>query len=445
MEPRTLRPIVAVVIVLLIIVVFWTRPGPECPNHSSYPLAFADGTYDTLPLAGPITAIPEFHDCQRLLEQDGASYGPLAGIWVAQDLAERGGKLGTITVNTPSGGGGMVSPGMPFDSSPSLTPPAAAGELPTSARSFALVYSWDGRYDPLGIKSSWNCLYVYAAGGGALKASMVSVKKPEQCQEPVPIAALAELESGSSPVATPLDVTAFRDPELDPDDYPSVGRWDWDPSRNQQYIGLRCGDAWCEVTAQAQGSERQSSPAYDASDMNPAGPPVFSVKGWYDEQRLAVTRFWGRAKPTSVMGTVVPDQHLGDLTEGSFTDTWQPVGQVGLSDNLDRYAKDYGFIKAAMPKGASSAPLAKVAICHGDGCFPDDGYSAPSCGWKDAPEKWWSRVTSPGEKPHYRCIKRVDHSSTADKFPIPATARWWWVARDEKTWFRCGTACCTMN
>jgi hypothetical protein len=60
----------------------------RCPNE---PFLQPDGSYahsgDSLvvPLAGKITRIPEYHDCQRLLSRE-LEYGPLIGVWSRDEL-----------------------------------------------------------------------------------------------------------------------------------------------------------------------------------------------------------------------------------------------------------------------------------------------------------------------------------------------------------------------
>src|SRR5688500_4692594 len=66
-----------------------THELPECPrDYDSIPKP--QSGYEALPsgisVSGPITGIPEFHDCQRLITASGTKYGPLVAIFAAYYL-----------------------------------------------------------------------------------------------------------------------------------------------------------------------------------------------------------------------------------------------------------------------------------------------------------------------------------------------------------------------
>jgi hypothetical protein len=280
----------------------WLAHGPECPNHSSYPLHLRDGVYDTLPLAGEITAVPEFHDCQRLLVKNGGGYGPLAGIWVSANLASRSERLGPIKVYVPSRDSGLATVS---EVSPYFTPRSAPpSTLSDSAIALALVYAWDdwrGGYPDLGISTGWNCLYFARRDSeGGLTARMAPVDHPSDCLQNLSKEKFSALESAELAVR-PVG-------RLGPtgDEIPEVGRWDWDPKEKVNYIGLRCLAAWCEVSKMGAFT---SSPQYSLPAAPPSGKPqTFSVKGWYDEQRLGERPWYSpRLRPSKVVGTIVPD------------------------------------------------------------------------------------------------------------------------------------------
>src|SRR5258706_2937712 len=57
----------------------------DCPDHEGVK-AFRGDTAIYLPaltVAGVTTTIPEFHDCQRLIDSTGVLYGPRVGVFIA--------------------------------------------------------------------------------------------------------------------------------------------------------------------------------------------------------------------------------------------------------------------------------------------------------------------------------------------------------------------------
>jgi hypothetical protein len=432
-------------IIAVIVAGRWLPQGPECPNHSSYPLRLSDSVYDTLPLAGEITAVPEFHDCQRLLVQEGTKYGPLVGIWVSASLASRSSRLGPIKVFLPRGDSAVATVSQVY---PWNTPEAATqltgSVLEDSAIALALIYAWDDwqeGYPDLGIEKSWNCLYLRRSDkAGTLVASMVPVNLPHECLKNL---STAEIQARGG---TDLAVHPLARPEATGADIPEVGRWDWDPQNLVNYIGLRCLTAWCEVTKPGafRSSARYSLAPPEAADQQ----RVFAVKGWYDEQRLGERPWFSwHIRPSKVVGTVVPDAKLASRTVADFSQ-WMPAAKVALSGDHFGYHWKFGFAKASLPEQSKPHGMVEISLCHGSSCFPDQGHGAPSCSWPDTTEErdrdWWARTsTEDGTALKYRCVTRVDHSDLHQE--IPATARWWWIRNDETTWGRCDKGCCTIN
>src|SRR5688572_12985499 len=71
----------AIFVIVMAVIIYWKvwipEYHPECP-HS---VTDAITGVTQVSIAGPITDVPEFHDCQRL--RVGASYGPVVAIWVS--------------------------------------------------------------------------------------------------------------------------------------------------------------------------------------------------------------------------------------------------------------------------------------------------------------------------------------------------------------------------
>src|SRR6185295_11680520 len=78
-----------------------------------------------------------------------------------------------------------------------------------------------------------------------------------------------------------------------PSEIPAVARWEWDAARKVQYIGLRCGIDWCNIGPASPGGAALFTPADPYIAPPTTGAPmaadrVRAVKGWYDQQRLAL-------------------------------------------------------------------------------------------------------------------------------------------------------------
>lgn len=416
--------VLSLVAILAVIVLppLFTRERPSCPNHN-YPVWNADDSFTEVPLAGAITDIPEFHDCQRLLVHDlrqkRLSYGPLAGIWVAEFLDQR---LAELTK---------------LNSSPRVV----------MALAFVELYSWDGTYPPLGIGKKWNCLYLYPKPDTlTLGAKMVQVSDRNACLLPQSLAAL------KGDTVRNLSVTRDTIPGFTGNDYPAVGRWDWDPVNQRQYIGLKCGAAWCEVSDTL---NHHSSARYAEGTAAVAANRTLQVKGWYDEQRLAVPKFgligslpswlagvaywWLPVEPAAFAGTIVPDTGLAERPLTDFS-SWVDAGYVVVGGSQPKY-EQFNYGPGSLPTANNPGAMAKVSLCHGPNC--GESRACPGNNSANPTEKdWWARIEYNGTV-KYRCVKRVDHSRKGRS--IPGTARWFWEAKDEKGWYGCGAGCCTVQ
>ena len=443
-------------------------PGParpqialECPDHdfTTHPsLPHGPGS-DTVPLAGPITNIPEFHDCQRFLDSKGNRYLALVGIWVSAKLDSLGDRLEreSYRINWPIPGGGAVNPDNPFD--PRNWRRSPPGSRPYGV-AFAEIFSYDAPYSPLGIRRGWNCLYLYRTqDANQYGAVLTPVDSGRAClHDLTPENAEALVEQ-----VTPLFVR--RTDGLRDADYPAVGRWEWDARYGRQYIGIKCGSGWCEIA----GDERfASSPEYapDAAALSAAATPaasagltrVYSVKGWYDEQQLGVTPAAATGSlivPASFRGIVVPDPGLDSIDDvEAFRDRFVTVAHAALDKGGEAvYGGKFNFHDAVMPPVGAIAALTEVALCTGTrrSCLPRG--SELKCGNGSSADKaladstqWFFRVKGPDGRTEYRCGERHGHEGLAAMgIRIPGTARWRWLAKDDKLWVKCAQGCCTVN
>lgn len=392
--------------------------------------------YDTvtagdMPLVRRIANLPEYHDCQRFVVPPSMtatggtsdySYGPLVAIWTADSLQWRFGG------------------------------PEAIG--PSMAVPLAVIYNFVGpEYTPLKIAPGFSCLYLWHDGG-----------KPRHWQ-----AAIVPLGNSPGPCAESMDPRALGGSQLDvrvaslpaklrPSDIPNVTRWDWDPELKQQYIGIRCGDEWCEIghTRMVQ-SRNALSTGVTPARLDAAAPVgitnmqegkgtdreklrVVGVKGWYDEQFLD-TIANGKPALTNIAGTVIPHPALeraglfqpGEWRPSAFMSvTADYPGKVPLKAGLSTMylCKEYAGECQVPAAPAAPAPTA----------CPQE---PPSSTTPNAqPARWWAKIVSENGEVRYHCITRRSHSGRA----IPAAAaRWNWNEMDAKTWVACEGGCCTVN
>lgn len=376
---------------------------PECPQDSVFIVnkykndrgSFTQ-IVTTIPVSGPITNVPEYHDCQRFAMSPDPKYGPLVAIFANHGLDS-------------------MFPA-PFDSS--AQPPSEAA---------AEIYSWDGDYAPLSIRKGFNCLYLHQTPNG-WTALMTSVGDANDC--------LQKPASG-----TPLGVTSAK-PSSDVNDYPPVARWDWDPQRHQHYISIRCGDEWCEVGPMAGFAASASHPATTLPDeaVPGMGAPtsrerhrVLEIKGWYDEQHLAVADGSGLLVGT-MTGTAFPHPLLERLKAvGQFSLKWIPSAYVQLDSDPGPYKG-----KLNLDQGLNTMYLCEGAFADCPGV--PTGTTEPSCP-DGADHRWWAKIISAGGDSVYRCVQRRIHNGVE----MPGAVRWRWKETDETMWVRCPQGCCTVN
>jgi hypothetical protein len=426
----------------------FTTELPECPH------AWDDEkrrSRSTSSAAGWTTDIPEFHDCQRLVTKE-ASYGPLVAVFAAD-------ALDTILGSAP-------------------------GDLPAGfprIRAVAEVVNVDGAaYEPLGVQPQSNCLFVWPTEHTViLEAKMVPVGSDyKKCRD------LTSVDDILRMPGTRLQVVRVRvDGFKIPSDYPKVARWDWDPESMTQYIGLGCGVYWCEIGQSIAMTYAQhsgpTSPAYmdgryeydartqistffptrAAGTSLTAEDRIRSIKGWYDQQLLAV--YDGNvARVSSAFGTVFPSASLDTLTSDGVKGRWARVAYATVADatsdaDAAYYAAKSNFFRAR--RGSSFKEMTALEVCYGrtkDCVGVPDALAAPhrldrSCGgyWMlvraKKVERWWVRSVKPDGQAAYFCLTRRGHPAEhAEKVNPPRTARWRWLMLDETEWEECLSGCC---
>lgn len=417
---------------------------PECPHHWDFskikvtPSKRGEVALKTLSgnpgeLSAPRlnTNVPEFHDCQRLVRGSGtdATYDSLVAVFASDTMADTG----------------LVHP---------LPPPPSGGVWLVP---LVEVVSWGGSYPALAIEPGFNCLYVPVSDTLSTVAFMVPFGAVEQdCR-----LARSYDDVRSAPGSKPLRLHRVTYPGLKWDDYPPVARWDWDTVASTQVIGFKCASAWCEVGAHksevhtAENLLSRLGPARASALAGALGGPalarVLTVKGWYDEQRLAPPDArWGTSAPDptplDLRGTLIPVGELGRMGVADFGAHWRVVAAVLLDRISPEYQAKYNYLPMD-----GTGRVTTISLCvERDGTqacpeIPEEVRTKSACGPEagpTTPRRWWARTAAPDGATRYWCIVRRGHSGPDD---VPGTARWRWLANDETTWARCDRGCCTTQ
>lgn len=365
--------------------------------------------FERLTLVGNISDKPEYHDCQRMINQD-MSYGPRIALLARVKLDE---------VTFPR-----------FD-------------VPERAIPVAILYSWPEDtmvYSPLGLDSLYNCLYLWREPH-RWAARVVNLRHDQKsCSRPVnPTGLQGQILDVSRP-SLPGQADRF--------DIPPVVRWDWDSVHKTQYIGLRCDDRWCEVGPVGFTPSQAGTPASGNDIIQGLGPivpqellRVEKIKGWYDQQFLAQVSSAGR-KPTATIATVWPHSQLDRSREpgSSLFDQgrFQPVAYVQVDAP---YTKGLTVLYA---RGRNTVRLCRDIA--GKPC-PIKPKDKPECSndTQDPDDRWWAEIVWADGTVYYRCVLRHSHADKEDLAIPGGTARWYWREDDEQLWVRCQAGCCLVN
>jgi len=369
---------------------------PECGDSLAIPIP-ERGVLTTMPLAGPISDVPEYHDCQALLTGTSAEYGPLVAIYARYHL-----------------------------DSVYLSDRFRHAQEPTPV---AEIYSYDGDYPQLGIRQGFNCLDLRQADGGwTARVRAMGPNQPD-C-----------LTAQTTAPGKTLPVHETTMPKSADTDYPPVARWDWDagdpanPGTAHQYIGIKCGTSWCDVGADHPGPTPTAAgrPVFGPMPNRPQPPRrkrdrVSDIKGWYDEQYLAELDGAGRAHRGSFLAQVYPHPQNDEVnTTAAFGAVWRPSAYVLLPTGRH-------YDKLHLGPGQNT-----IYLCQGTGCGVPDSVK---CAASEDGLVWYARI-NPSEGPVvHTCVTRRAHPNVE----MPATARWRWVSKDEKVWIRCASGCCTVQ
>ncbi len=474
-----------------------------------------------LALSGPNTNIPEFNDCQKFIEVRGneRTYGSLVAIFAASTLDDiinslitprvtwtstsptvasvssdgvvRALASGTTTASASpmQGSGGAAGPrtagtatiaivvasgrGTETPSDLSITPGAPVtitlapgqtvrlhaflGPPTTSTLAVGEIYNYGDTYGPLGIHPNFSCLYLYFDQSGVMRAKMAPTPALGTAWN-----ACATAADPTQRIAGEKELSIVRSTGGNPADYPAVARWDWDPVNNQQSIGIKCGDGWCQLGGAGPNGTpfAPSLPADVSGPLTPGEQSVVRVKGWYDEQYLGAGIGLGSIKPTTIKGTIypIPDLHHVDwdrFENGTSGDPWVRVAYVALRGQpSDAVALRYYAKKLNLEPTPERAPLARMNQlfqCFGTRAYcgvPDNRSAACGPDYKFGVlslfpiRRWWSKIVSVSGNAQYRCVTRRYDPNMPPTLDIPGTTRWRWIVADETTWNDCVLGCC---
>jgi hypothetical protein len=375
-----------------------------------------------------IIDVPEFHDCQRFIVRDGATYKYIAlfAIFVSQTIRTLEPRLGPAqpvpAVQPPGGVTTTVVPGVG-----SNTPPAPWINTLTAGM-VAVVFA-EGPYAPLGIQTGLNCLYVwrYVNPQSPQQTETWSARMvPKGTEKNCPDATVGTIGNGKDLKVSRTQVAGFTDPN----DYPPVTRWDWDRTHEKQYVGVTCGVAWCEIYD----DQLDPSPPLPVTGSDPVGVRrVRLIKGWYDQQFVATTDANKNVVPSRIMGTIVPDSMLGKKADDDFKNKWVYVATVSLDATassedaaLNVYKDKFNFVKTSITDPATL-----------------------ELKWTPGKQYWKARITRPGPfgwlTRKHKNVMRRPYGGAPGTYEVPGVARWRWMTTDEGSWTRCTGGCCEMS
>jgi hypothetical protein len=338
--------------------------------------------------------IPEYHDEGRL-PTVGDQLGPLAHIYASP-------YLGAFTRRAQISELGM----------PGLLAALVVVELDNPGDAIPSTYT------ALGLEAGINCVWLYLANAqpNTKYQAFVSTQKPgTSCDR-------------SSSRRGPFSVVAVRHPRFNASsDYPPVARFDVDASEKLPVLAFKCLAAFCEVgpaepkNVRAPWGLKRPDPNKaewhvadgDGFSMSRAGRRVRVIKGWHDEQHLAVRigNQWTRLK---VRATLIPEPSVSNFNAADFLNTWTKVASLVIDGDLvgTKYAR------WRLRTGSNDVRIQSTAA-----------------GWHaeiyrgDNDRKLWINT---GRMLHYDAA-------------VPPTARFRWTRMDDGIWVPCGNACCNSD
>ena len=360
--------------------------------------ALAKTDAEALRLVKIFFEIPEFHDEGRLPAANDLSnhalLGPFAGIF-ASPFAHGFRRPGQI-----------YEQGMPGLMAALIVVDSQKGDvIPQS-------------YKRLQLANGLNCIWLYLPPPPA-GASYDGTETKD-----LPFRAYVSHPSAGSkcdrqaPVGEPLSVVSVQAAQLADSVYPPVARFDVD-SLGWPVFGFRCLNAFCEFGT-PKGKTRRPL------DIPPGNVPVSQelrkvsvIKGWHDEQVLAIRDQAGYWRQSGARAHITPEPAAANYDSASFDHQWRRVATLFIHD-LDRKSK--------------YAVVWHLANGPNEVWFQFDG------------RQWQAEIrrdTVIGDRTvtlrhPMRYMTRTLHYDVA----VPADVRFRWTGLDDGVWAPCGQACC---
>ena len=358
---------------------------------------------EAMHLATMFFDIPEYHDEGRLaidVERPTHELGPVAGIYASPFL------------------GGFTRPAQIYEQG-----------LPGTLAALVTVDGNPGdpvpaSYANLQLRTGMNCVYLYVDPPPA------GMSNPDYLKNLHYTARVSHPNAGypcdrSAATATPsLDVVSVRSKRFSKhDDYPAVARFDTDVT-GVPIMSVRCLNAFCEIGVAAEKTVRTPGklhrPNPDKAEWDPlvGGDRKQIVKGWHDEQHLAMRGADHIWRASEVKALMRPDPAAADYDSADFEGHWKTVGTIEIFDDVPATSK---YFKWGLKKGENVVQLR---------------HDPP-------PANWLVQMLPPknARAVAWHFLLRTVHTDMT----VPAIARFRWTAEDDGVWAPCGNACCKAS
>lgn len=360
---------------------------------------------EALRLARMFFDIPEYHDEGRLpVNRDvpGALLGPLAGIYASPFLHGFTRPAQIYEQGKP----GILAAIVVVDEKPGV-------QLPPSYRNLQL-------------QAGMNCIWLYVeppSAGGSYAAYLANLRYSARLSHPASGGACDR----SVPMPNSLAVVAVTIQNFTADsDYPPVARFATDRQGNP-ILAFRCLNAFCEIGVGSEKDVRKPDglgrPNPNIAQWDPAAADNPDqgrrqvIKGWHDEQTLAVRGADYRWRASDVTARITPIAGAAQYDSADFHNQWRRVARiliVGAVPTASKYHK-WGL---------------RTGVNHIE--FQYDG----------AAGRWKAQLVRPDTPPvPWNTMVRIVHHDVA----VPPIVRFRWTGADDGVWAPCGNACCKTD
>jgi hypothetical protein len=361
---------------------------------------------EALRLAKMFFDLPEYHDEGRLpvgRDRTDELLGPVTGIYASPFLY------------------GFTRPAQIYEQG---TPGTLAALVVVDARPDAIL---PPSYTNLHLRAGMNCVWLYVnpppAGTRSTDSNYLArLSYVASVSHPGPSG-----DCDRSARMYRLHVVAVRNARFpDETNYPSVARFDTDQQGNP-IMAFKCLNAFCEVGVRSEQEVRgpdnlvrrdaaraQWNPKAGA---NPDEARQQVIKGWHDEQTLAVRGTDFKWRASNVRATIRPDPTAAHYDSADFHDNWRRVATVEINEDVPTDSKYFGW---GLRKGANDIEFQ----------------------YASAVGRWQARLVRSGSQPKpWKFMVRHVHRDVA----VPPIVRFRWTGADDGVWAPCGNACCKTD